>query len=87
MCFLIVDFKQNYTILSLYHTNKSIVERIKFEDEILIKNPHFFYVHGEEKGKIYSYPCIRVTSLNDILVNKEPLLNNYSKHELVTSYQ
>ena len=39
MCFLIVDFKYNFSVVSLYHTNKFINESIKPGDEILIKNP------------------------------------------------
>jgi len=39
MCFLVVDFKYNFSVVSIYHTNKSLTDNIKAGDEILIKNP------------------------------------------------
>lgn len=39
MCYLIVDFKYNFSVVSIYHTNKSVNDNIKPGDEILIKNP------------------------------------------------
>ena len=57
MCFLIVDFKYNFSVLSIYHTNKSLVaeSHIKAGDEILIKNPDTIFTSLEFKGKLYTY--------------------------------
>ena len=57
MCFLIVDFKYNFSVLSIYHTNKSLVvdNHIKAGDEILIKNPDAIFTSLEFKGKLYTY--------------------------------
>lgn len=55
MCFLIVDFKYNFSIVSIYHTNKSLSENIKHGDEILIKNPNIIFTSLEFKGKLYTY--------------------------------
>ena len=55
MCFLIVDFKYNFTVVSIYHTNKSLAENIRHGDEILIKNPNVIRLSLEYKGKLYTY--------------------------------
>ena len=57
MCFLIVDFKYNFSVLSIYHTNKSLVvdNHIKAGDEILIKNPDAIFTSLEFKGRLYTY--------------------------------
>ena len=55
MCFLIVDFKYQFSVLSIYHTNKSLAENIKAGDEILVKNPNMIYTSLEFKGKLYTY--------------------------------
>jgi len=55
MCFLIVDFKYNFSVVSIYHTNKSITENSKHGDEILIKNPNVIHTSLEYKGKLYTY--------------------------------
>lgn len=55
VCFLIVDFKYNFSIVSIYHTNKSLSETYKHGDEILIKNPNTIFVSLEYKGKLYTY--------------------------------
>ena len=43
MCFLVVDFKYNFSVVSIYHTNKSLESSIKHGDEILIKNPNLIF--------------------------------------------
>jgi hypothetical protein len=53
MSFLVVDFKYIFSVVSLYHINKSLSDNIKPGDEILIKNPNMIYSSLEYKGKLY----------------------------------
>ena len=69
VCFLIVDFKYNFSVVSLYHTHKSVTENIKHGDEIIINNPHLIHVSLEFKGKLYTYQTIKVTDITNVLVN------------------
>jgi hypothetical protein len=69
MCFLIVDFKHNFSVVSLYHTNKSLAADIKNGDEILIKNPEVIFTSLEFKGKLYTYQTVKVTDISSTLVN------------------
>ena len=78
MCFLVVDYKYNFCVVSIYHTNKSITENIKHGDEILIKNPNLIYTSLEFKGRLYTYSAIKVTEITNILVNSQPLIEKYS---------
>lgn len=55
MCFLAVDFKYVFSVVSIYHTNKSLSEMIKEGDEILIKNPNVIFTSLEFKGRLYAY--------------------------------
>jgi hypothetical protein len=64
-----VDFKYNFSVVSLYHTNKSVAENIKHGDEILIKNPNIIHVSLEFKGKLYTYQTIKVTDITNVLIN------------------
>lgn len=69
MCFLIVDFKHNFSVVSLYHTNLSLASEIKNGDEILVKNPDVIFTSLEFKGKLYTYQTVKVTEISQILVN------------------
>lgn len=79
MCFLIVDFKYNFSVVSIYHTNKSLSETIKHGDEILIKNPTVIHTSLEYRGKLYTYQTIKVTDITNVLVNSNPLIEKYSQ--------
>ncbi len=85
MCFLMVDFKYNFCVVSLYHTNLSLAENIKHGDEILIKNPNVMHTSLEYKGKLYTYQTVKVTDITNVLVNSNPLIEKYSKVEVVTN--
>lgn len=78
MCFLVVDFKYNFSVVSIYHTNMSLEESLKHGDEILIKNPHVVFTSLEFKGKLYTYQTVKVPEIQNILVNGEPLISKYS---------
>ena len=79
MCFLAVDFKYNFFIVSVYHTNKSLSDNIKYGDEILIKNANLIFTSLEFKGRLYSYQTVKVTEINNVLVNAQPVLEKYSQ--------
>jgi hypothetical protein len=44
MCFLTVDFKHNFCIISIYHMSKNLLEKVHAGSEILIKNPHLVII-------------------------------------------
>lgn len=75
MCFLIVDFKHNFSVVSLYHTNKSLATDLKHGDEILIKNPDVIFTSLEFKGKLYTYQTAKVTDISTVLVNGQALVS------------
>ncbi len=75
MCFLIVDFKHNFSVVSLYHTNRQLAQDIKHGDEILIKNPDVIFTSLEFKGKLYTYQTVKVTDISTILINGSALVN------------
>ena len=76
MCFLIVDFKYNFSVISIYHTNKTLVvdNHLKAGDEILVKNPDVIFTSLEYNGKLYTYQTVKVTEISNILVNGAPLI-------------
>lgn len=78
MCFLIVDFKYNFSVVSIYHTNKSLNDNIKPGDEILIKNPQIIHTSLEYRGKLYTYQTVKVTDITNVLINSQPLIDKYS---------
>ena len=78
MCFLIVDYKYNFSVVSIYHTNKQLSDKIKAGDEILIKNPNMIHTSLEFKGKLYTYQAIKATEISNVLINSSPVLDNYS---------
>lgn len=55
MSFLVVDFKYIFSVVSLYHINKTLSDNIRPGDEILIKNPNMIYTSLEYKGKLYTF--------------------------------
>ena len=84
VCFLAIDSKFEYTVISLYNINKKIENKIKYGDEILIRDPVLLFISIEFENKLLSYPSIRVMNLSDILVNEQTLSDVYSKAEAVT---
>ena len=50
MCFLLVDYKHNFCVASIYHTSKSLANKIRTGSEILIKNPQLVLIQLSFKG-------------------------------------
>ncbi len=69
LSFLVVDYKYVFSVVSLYHTNKTLSETVKAGDEFLIKNPNMIYTSLEYKGRLYTFQTIKVTEISDILLN------------------
>lgn len=84
MCFLLVDFKHNFCVTSIYHMSGSLTEKIRTGSEVLIKNPHLVLVQCSYKGYNYSYQCLKVTDIKDILVNGSSLLEETAQSEVVS---
>ena len=82
-CFLCVDSKHNYTVVSLYNINKNVKNKINYGDEILIRDPVLLFISIEYESKLMTYPSIRVINLSDILVNEQSLADVYSKATVV----
>lgn len=55
MCFLLVDGKHNFCVLSVYHYNQDISEEMRAGCEIFIRNPHLVLITLTYKGYTYSY--------------------------------
>ena len=70
-CYLVVDHKFGFCVVSIYHAEK---EKFKYGSELLIKNPSLCFINLEQGKTLHSYPCIRVTSLYNILLDKEPMV-------------
>lgn len=73
LCFLLVDYKHNFCVASIYHTSKGLANKIKSGCEVLIKNPHLVLIQLSFKGYQYNYQCLKVTDVSGILVNGQAL--------------
>ena len=74
VCYLMVDSKHDFWVLSLYQTHKSTQDKIKFGDVIKIRDPNLVYISCKVKSSLLSYPCIKVTDICNILINNEPII-------------
>ena len=83
VCYLMVDFKYEFAVLSIYNIYKSS-EQLKFGDVIMIRDPNLVYISIKFKKTLLSYPCFKVTDLCDVLVNKLPFAEATYDAELVT---
>ena len=84
MCFLLVDFKHNFCVTSIYHMSKDLTQKIRTGSEVLIKNPHLVLVQCSYKGYNYSYQCLKVTDIKDILVNGASLFEDTAQSEVIS---
>lgn len=82
MCFLLVDYKHNFCVTSIYHLNKKVTELIRGGSEVLIKNPHLVLIQLTFKGYQYNYQCLKVTDISNILVNGISLADKSAQSEV-----
>lgn len=78
-----VDSKYEFSVLSIYNIHKGI-ENLKFGDVVMIRDPNLLYISIKFKKSLLSFPCVKVTDLLNILVNKMPLSESTYDPELVT---
>ena len=55
VCFLLVDFKHNFCVMSVYHVSKQLSEKIRPGSEVLIRDPHLVLIQLQFKGYTYNY--------------------------------
>jgi len=80
MSCLVVDSKNVYFVVSFYGTNNTLKEKLASGDICYIKNPQLIFTSLEFKGKLYSYQCIKVGEITDVLINEgQPLIEMFSK--------
>lgn len=84
MCFLIVDYKHNFCVTSLYHTNKAIAQNIRSGSEVLIRDPHLVLIQLSFKGYQYNYQCIKITNTSSIMVNGQTLYQKAATTEIIS---
>lgn len=84
MCFLLVDFKHNFCVTSIYHMSCKLQEKIRTASEVLIKNPLLVLVQCNYKGYSYSYQCLKVTDITNLLVNGQTLFDETASSEVVS---
>lgn len=85
LCFLLVDYKHNFCVTSIYHLNKGLANQIKSGSEILIKNPHLVLIQLNFKGYQYNYQCLKVTDVSTILVNGQNIFPSVASSEIVSN--
>jgi hypothetical protein len=68
-CVLLVDYKHNFCVASVYHTNKAVQNKLKSATHVLIYNPHLVLVTLLSKTHQYNYQCIKVTSVSNLLID------------------
>ena len=83
-CILCIDSKSTYTVISLYNITKGVKDKLKYGDEVLIRDPVLMFVSIEYESRLVTYPCIRVINLSDILINEQTLADVYGKTEVVS---
>lgn len=83
-CFLCIDSKYTYTVISLYNVNKGVKDKIKHGDEVLIRDPVLMFISIEYESRLVTYPSIRVINISDILINEQTLADVYGKAEAVS---
>merc|ERR1712178_302404 len=82
--FLIVDFKHNFCVMSVYHVSKQLSEKIRSGSEVLVREPHLVLVQLQFKGYTYSYQCVKVTDIRNILVNGVTLQEEQASSEVIS---
>ena len=83
-CFMLVDYKHNFCVTSIYHTRSKIQEKIRSGSEILIKNPHLVVVQLNFKGYQYNYQCIKVTDTSNLMIDGQMLVEETATSEAVS---
>lgn len=84
VCFLMVDFRHNFCVMSVYHVSKQLADKIRPGSEVLIREPHLVLVQLQFKGYTYNYQCVKVTDVRTILVSGASLQEEQASSEVVS---
>lgn len=82
---LIMDYNQNFCVVSLYHVSKSLAQKIKLKSDIMIKCPYVVNVELNFKGFSCGYQCIKVTDLDSFMVNGTILKEDCAQSRVVST--
>lgn len=56
-------------MVSIYNANKQFLEKLKYGDSVLVKNPNLVFTSCEYKQKLFTFPIIKVNEVKNLLVN------------------
>lgn len=82
---LIVDSHNSYAVASFYGTNNTFKTKIQNGDLLYIKNPQLIFTSLEFKSRLYSYQCVKVSEITDVLVNDGQSLMDVGAATVVSS--
>lgn len=82
-CFLMIDSKSNFYVVSVYHLAKGLHDKVRAGSELLIRNPHLVVIQLQFKGYQYNYQCVKVTDVTSLLVDGQNLEQKVAKSEVV----
>lgn len=83
--FLLVDFKRNFCVMSVYHVSTNVCGKIRSGSEVLIREPHLVLIQLQSKGRTYGYQCIKVTDVSCLLVDGQGLLEEQATSQVVST--
>lgn len=69
MSCLVVDSKNVYSVISLYGTNSTLKDKLIAGDLCYVKNPQLIFTSIMFQGRLYSYQCVKVSEITDVLIN------------------
>ena len=84
ICFLLVDFKHNFCVMSIYNVSKQLSDKIRSGSEVLIRAPHLVLIQLQFKGYTYNYQCLKITDIRNILVNGAGLQDDFASSEVIS---
>ena len=82
MSFLVVDSKQCYSVVSFYHTDQTLAKTLQANDLLYIKNPQLIFTSLDFKNRSYSYNCVKVDNMMNVLLNGQPITSTFTQAEV-----
>lgn len=81
--FLIVDSSCEFLALSIYNTNSSVHNHLKFNAGIFIRDPVLVLNQFEFSGKTYSYKGVRVSDPETLMVDNKVIRESFAQSVIV----
>ncbi|KAM3137607.1 hypothetical protein pb186bvf_010221 [Paramecium bursaria] len=81
--FVIVDAKQNFGSLSIYHITQEIYDRIKDNTDLYIIDPVIKTIMCTINEQIVTYQSVQVTEANKFYVENEKILDKFAPSQVV----